>query len=220
MNAPAQGTPEWLAMRAGHCTASRFKDVLAKIKTGEAATRRNYRVQLVTERLTGRPCESYTNAAMEWGTCTEPRAREAYEELTGELVVQAPFIAHPTVPWCGGSPDGFIGDDGVIEIKCPYQSTVHVETWQSGMPTEHVAQCQGILFVTGRRYVDFVSFDPRMPEHLQLYRQRIERDDDYIKALEAEVRVFLRECDQLYEKLMARAPIVQSVSAVCVENQA
>lgn len=207
MNAPLQGSEAWLLQRAGHCTASRFKDVLARIKNGEAAIRRNYRTQLVTERLTGRPCESYTNAAMEWGTNTEPFAREAYEAITGAWVDPAPFMPHPEIKWVGASPDGLIGDDGMIEIKCPYQSTVHVEALQSGMPAEHIAQVQGNLWVNGRRYCDFICFDPRMPEHLRIYVQRIERDPVFIENLAAEVCNFLAECDAAYLKLMERHPV-------------
>lgn len=205
MNAPAQGSELWLAARAGHCTASRFKDVLARIKSGEAASRRSYRMQLVTERLTGTPCESYKNAAMEWGNATEPLARMAYEALTGALVDEAPFMLHPTIKWVGASPDGCVDEDGAIEIKCPYQSTVHVETFDRGMPPEHMAQCQGVLWVTDRKWIDFISYDPRMPEHLKLYRERIERDEKYIENLAAEVSTFLEDVDKLYTTLMQRA---------------
>jgi hypothetical protein len=186
MNAPAQGSVEWLAERAGCATASRFKDVLAKIKTGEA----------------GAPVETYTNTAMQHGTDTEPFARMAYEGRTGAFVDEVGFLKHPELVWCGGSPDGLIGDDGIIEIKCPYTSTVHVDTLQSGMPSEHKAQCQGLLWITGRQWVDFVSFDPRMPEHLRVYVQRIARDEKYIETLAAEVCNFLGEVDALYLKLM------------------
>ena len=205
MNSPAQGSGEWLAQRAGHCTASRFKDVLARIKSGEASDRRNYRIQLVTERLTERPCESYTNAAMQYGNDTEPLARMAYEAVTGALVDEAPFMLHPTIKWVGASPDGLIDDDGMLEIKCPYQSTVHVETLQGGMPRSHTAQIQGNLWVNGRAWCDFVSFDPRMPDHLQVYVQRIKRDDAYIETLAGEVQAFLAEVEALYAKLMERA---------------
>lgn len=204
MNAPAQGSMEWLAARAGHATASRFKDILATIKTGEAATRRSYRMQLVTERLTGLPVESYKNAAMEWGTNTEPLARMAYEALTGSLVEEAPFILHPTIKWVGASPDGLVGEDGMVEIKCPFQSTVHVETLQVGMPPEHVAQIQGNLWVNGRAWCDFICFDPRMPERLTVFTQRITRDDEYIRTLRLAVAKFLDEVDALYSELMAR----------------
>lgn len=201
MNAP-QGSGAWLAERAGHVTASRFKDVLAKIKTGEAATRKAYKIQLVTERLTGLPVESFKNAAMEWGTAQEPVAREAYEASTGVLVDTAGFLKHPAMKWCGGSPDGLIGEDGGIEIKCPHNSTVHVETLMGGMPSDHVAQVQGNLWITGRQWWDFVSFDPRMPERLQIYVQRIERDDKYIAVLQAEVKAFLFEVEALHARLM------------------
>lgn len=205
-----QGSPEWLVERAGCATASRYKDILAKVKSGEAAGRRNYRMALVTERLTGVPLETFTNAAMQHGTDHEPFAREAYEIQTGEDVQQVGFIKHPTLQWVGGSPDGCVGDDGLIECKCPYVSTVHVETLQNGMPAEHMAQVQGLLWITGRQWVDFVSFDPRMPEHLRLHVQRIKRDEEYIGTLEIEVRAFLKEVDHLHAKLMARAPLVQA----------
>jgi putative phage-type endonuclease len=196
-----QGSPEWLAARAGHCTASRFKDVLAKIKTGESASRRNYRIQLVTERLTGRPCDSYSNAAMEWGTATEPFARAAYEGARTVMVDETGFLLHPGVPFVGASPDGLVGADGGVEIKCPFQSTVHVETLEGGMPPEHRAQVQGTLWVTGRAWWDYISFDPRMPAHLQLYVERIARDDAYIATLADEVTRFLAEVDAMVKRL-------------------
>jgi putative phage-type endonuclease len=199
-----QGTQAWLADRVGHVTASRFKDVLAKIKTGEAAGRRNYRVQLVTERLTGNPTESYTNAAMEWGTATEPLARAEYESARSLMVDETGFLHHPEILWVGASPDGLIGADGGCEIKCPHQSTVHVETWDGGMPPEHRAQVQGTLWVTGRKWWDFISFDPRMPAGLRLYVERVERDDAYIAALAAEVAKFLDEVESMRERLLER----------------
>lgn len=200
----AQQTDEWFAKRLGKATASKFKDVMATIKTGEAATRRNYRVQLVVERLTGKKEDSYTNAAMTWGNETEPLARIAYECRTGLIVEQVDFVDHPHL-MAGASPDGLIGEDGGLEIKCPHQSAVHVETIQSGMPSEHMAQVQGAMWITGRKWWDFVSYDPRMPEHLQLYVQRIERDDKYIADLESKVTVFLREVESTIKQLNERA---------------
>jgi putative phage-type endonuclease len=208
-----QGSEAWLSARAGHVTASRFKDVLAKIKTGESASRRNYRLQLVTERLTGRPCDSYTNAAMEWGTATEPHARAAYETSRGLMVDETGFILHPAIAWVGCSPDGLIGADGGCEIKCPHQSTVHVETLECGMPTEHRAQVQGTLWVTGRKWWDFISFDPRLPDHLQLYIARIERDDAYIATLEDEVRKFLAEVEQMRWRIDMRRTLKDQLDA-------
>lgn len=197
-----QGSAEWLRERSGHVTCSRLKDVMAKVKQGEAAGRRNYRIALITERLTGEPLETYTNAAMAWGTQQEPYARMAYEVETGAFVEEAGFIKHPTIPWVGGSPDGLIGEDGLIEIKCPYVSSVHVETILSGeMPSDHYQQVQGLMWVTGRCWVDFCSFDPRMPEHLRLFMTRIDRDDDYIKSMEAEAHRFLSEIEAQIKKL-------------------
>jgi len=200
-----QGSAEWLAARAGHVTASRLKDVLAKIKTGEAATRRTYRIQLVTERLTGLPQESYKNSAMEWGTATEPQARMAYEAATGRMVFEKGFLKHPELEWIGASPDGLVDDLGGIEIKCPYNSAVHVETIMSKMPAEHVAQIQGCMWVTGRQWWDFVSFDPRMPAHLRLYVERVARDPEYIDMLATEVSHFLDEVAATTKTLMDRA---------------
>lgn len=199
-----QGSAQWLAARAGHVTASRLKDVMAKGKSGEAAVRRGYRVQLVTERLTGLPQETYKNAAMEHGTETEPQARMAYEAITGRMVFEKGFIKHPEIDWLGASPDGLVDDVGGVEIKCPYNSAVHVETLSAGMPREHMAQVQGCMWVTGRKWWDFISFDPRMPAHLRLYVQRIESSTDYINDMKTEVEVFLKEVDAMTKQLMER----------------
>lgn len=202
MSAP-QGSQEWLKARAGHCTASRFKDVMAKIKAGEAASRRNYRVQLVTERMIGAPISSgFKSAAMEWGTQTEPLARLAYEARTGEPVIESPFVLHPAVDWTGASPDGLVAADGIVEIKCPEPQT-HMECLLDGVcPSEHIPQIQGQLWVTGRKWADFVSFDPRFPQHLRLLVVRVPRDDNYISALEFQVKLFLREVDELHDRLL------------------
>ena len=201
MSAP-QGSEAWKSERAGHCTASRFRDVLAKIRTGEAASRRNYRVQLVTERLIGAPISGFKSAAMEWGTQTEPLARVAYEAHTGDPVVETGFHLHQGVDWVGASPDGLVGDEGLLEIKCPEPAT-HMETLLDGVcPSEHVAQIQGQMWVTGRKWCDFVSFDPRFPKHLQLFVVRVPRDEAYIANLEREVKGFLREVDQLHDRLL------------------
>lgn len=197
-----QGSPEWFAVRCGRVTASRAKDVLAKIKTGEAASRKNYRAQLVAERLTGVVAESFESDAMRWGTECEPAARAAYEALTGSLVEQVAFVHH--AQWmAGASPDGLVDDDGLIECKCPNTAT-HIETILKGMSPDHIPQIQFQLWITCRAYCDFVSYDPRMPEHLQLTVQRIVRDQDYIEQLAAEVKVFLDEVDQVIAQLNQR----------------
>jgi putative phage-type endonuclease len=198
-----QGTPEWLAARAGHATASRFSDILAKVKVGEAAGRQRYRWQLVTERLTGQPVEGYRNAAMERGQLLEPDARAAYEAQSGNLVAQVGFLSHKE--WVGCSPDGLVDADGGIEIKCPDNPVIHVQTLHGGMPSEHVAQVQGAMWVTGRKWWDFVSYDPRMPEKLQLYIQHVTRDEAYIEKLDAEVAAFLAEVEKQHAWLVKAA---------------
>lgn len=197
-----QGSEEWRAARAGRVTASRFADVMAKIKTGEAASRRDYRWELLTERLTGLPCEGYTNRAMEWGTSHEAEAREAYEAETGELVQRVGLIPHPDHPMIACSPDGLVGREGGQEIKCPYSSVVHVQTIKGGMPAEHRAQVQGAMWITGRKWWDFVSYDPRMPEELRLYVERIPRDEAYIALLASEVIKFEAEVTREYAGLL------------------
>ena len=198
-----QGSPEWHAERLGRATASRFADVMAKIKTGEAAGRRNYRAQLVCERLTGTPSESFTTAAMQFGTEQEPFARAAYEAQFGELVEQVGFIQHSDL-MAGCSPDGLLGDDGGLEIKVPNTAT-HIDTILNGFPVEHTPQIQGAMWITGRKWWDFVSFDPRMPERLQLYAFRVMRDEKLISEIEAEVRRFLNEVDETVARLMEKA---------------
>lgn len=165
--------------------------------------RQKYRWQLVAERLTGQPVEGFRNAAMERGQLLEPEARQAYEAQTGNLVEQAGFLSHKE--WVGCSPDGLIDADGGLEIKCPDNPVIHVQALHGGMPAEHMAQIQGAMWVTGRQWWDFVSFDPRMPEKLQLYTQRIKRDDAYITRLEEEVDRFLAEVEKTRAYIEAAA---------------
>ena len=200
----AQGTEEWAKERAGCATASRFSDVMAKIKVGEAVVRSKYRVQLVTERLTGIPVVTYQNAIMLRGIETEPEARMAYEAERGVIVEEVGFVRHPAIPSCGASPDGLVGDDGMVEIKCP-ESTTHLTWMEAGrLPPKHVAQIQGQMAVCGRQWVDFVSYDPRFPPGLQLFVVRVKRDEAYIKDLETEVRMFLAGVDAMVERLLKR----------------
>lgn len=195
-----QRTAEWFAARVGHVTASRVADVMAKIKTGEAASRANYRAQLVAERLTGQPAESFSNTAMEWGTSTEPFARAAYECHTGELVTEVGFVKHPSIEWAGASPDGMLLD-GLVEIKCPNTAT-HIDTLiAKSAPAKYIPQMQFQMACTNAAWCDFVSFDPRLPEHLQLFVIRVNREDEYIKTMEAEVVKFLAEVQDLINKL-------------------
>ena len=197
-----QRTPEWFAARCGRVTASRVADVMAKTKTGYSASRQNYMGQLVAERLTGVPAKSFSSASMQWGTDTEPLARAAYEIETGVMVDEVGFIPHPIIPWSGASPDGLIGPDGLIEIKCPDTDT-HIEYLLSGaVPSKYKPQMAFQLMCTGRAWCDFASFDPRMPKDLQLYIVRFTPPEDYCKEIETEVRKFLAEVDETVEKLM------------------
>lgn len=196
-----QGSKEWLELRLGKVTASRIADVLAKGKSGEALSREDYRYELVVQRLTGDPGESFTNAAMEWGTATEPQARIAYEAFADVFVEQVPFVLHPTIEWFGCSPDGLVQDDGLLEIKCPNSKT-HVKYLNAGKPpAKYVPQMQCQMAVTGRKWCDFVSFDPRLPGDLQLFVVRLDRDEDYIKSMEAEVVKFLSEVETMFKQL-------------------
>jgi len=198
-----QGTPEWHQLRLGKVTASRVSDVMAKIKTGESASRKNYRAELVVQRLTGLPSESFTNAAMEWGTATEPMARIAYEIAKDVLVEQVGFIEHPTIAMFGCSPDG-LAHDGMIEIKCPNSAT-HIEyLTDNKAPAKYINQMQCQMAVTGRKWCDFVSFDPRLPEDLQLFVVRVPRDDKYIGTMEVEVVEFLTEVEGMVNQLKER----------------
>lgn len=193
MNEVIQGTPEWHALRLGKVTASKVADVIAKTKTGYAATRANYAAQLITERLTGIPTEGFTNAAMQWGTDTEPQARAAYEFNRAETVVEVAFVPHPTIGDSGASPDGLVGEEGLVEIKCPNTAT-HIGTLRgASVPGNYVTQMQWQMACTGRKWCDFVSYDPRMPESMRFFCRRVERDDAVIAELEREVVSFLNE---------------------------
>ena len=199
-----QGSPEWFAQRLGKVTASRVADVIAKTKTGYSASRENYMAQLICERMTGQKQESYTNAAMEWGTETEPLARAAYEAFKDVLVDEVGIIDHPFIPTSAASPDGLISDDGMVEIKCPNTAT-HFDTLLNGkMPSKYMPQVQWQMACANRLWVDFVSFDPRVPEELQLFVVRVDRDQEYIDQMEVEVRQFLSEVNDLFTKLKAR----------------
>lgn len=198
-----QGSVEWMESRLGRVTASRLVDVLAKVKSGEAAARANYRAELVAERLTGKQQESFTNAAMKWGTECEPIARAAYEAEYGLLVTEVAMIQHPRIPMAGASPDGLVSTDGLIEIKCP-ETKSHIETILSNeAPSKYVPQMQWQLACTGRAWCDFASFDPRMPQEMQLFVRRVLRDDDLIRTYEDEVVQFLSEVESTIEKLKA-----------------
>jgi putative phage-type endonuclease len=199
-----QGSDEWHQLRLGKVTASRVVDVMSKIKTGESAGRKNYKMDLVVERLTGLPTSSFTSPAMAWGTETEPLARMAYEAHFGTFVDTVAFIQHPTIEWFGCSPDGLIGDN-LLEIKCPNTAN-HIDYLLAGIPpAKYVPQMQTQMACTGAKWCDFVSFDPRLPSELQLFVVRLDRDEAYIQQIETEVKQFLEEVKQVYTQLKERS---------------
>jgi putative phage-type endonuclease len=188
-----QGSDEWKALRLGKVTASRVADVVAKTKSGYSASRANYAAQLIAERLTGTVAESYTNAAMQHGTETEPEARDAYCFYQGVTVEEVGFVPHPKIDQAGASPDGLVVADGLVEIKCPNTAT-HLETLLGqAVPGKYETQMQFQMACTGRQWCDFVSYDPRMPENMRLFIKRLPRDDKRISELEDEVAGFLLE---------------------------
>ena len=196
-----QGTDDWFAARLGKVTASRIADVVAKTKTGVSASRGNYMAQLIVERMTGKPTESYSNTAMQWGTSTEPLARAAYEMTTDLMVDEVGFVEHESLSMCGASPDGLVGDKGLIEIKCPNTAT-HIETLINGtIDNRYVLQMQWQMACTDREWCDFVSFDPRMPEALQLKIIRVNMNEMLIAELENQVEQFLNEVQEKVEFL-------------------
>lgn len=190
-----QQTPEWLQMRCGMVTASRVKDIVKKPKsgTGDLKKRADYRTEIISECLTGRAAEHYVTPAMEWGIETEPLARAAYEMRLDTEVADGGFHIHDQITRFGASPDGLIGDDGLLEIKCP-TTAVHVEYIIAGVtPEEYQPQMLAEMACTGRQWCDFVSFDPRLPKKLQLFVRRFPRNDERIAAMEEEVLKFLEE---------------------------
>ena len=196
-----QGSPEWHQARLGKVTASRISDVAAKIKTGWGASRAKYMGELIAESLTHEPTPSFSNAAMQHGTDTEPQAAAAYAFYTDAELELVGFVDHPKIDQAGCSPDRLIGKDGLVEIKCPQTST-HIDTLLSGsIPKKYIDQMQWQLACTKRKWCDFVSFDPRMPPETQLFIQRVERDKERIKELEEMVVEFLTEMNEKIDRL-------------------
>ncbi len=200
-----QGSPEWAQERAGKITASRFADVLAVLKNGgPSQARLKYMREIAFEILSGVPKQSTNAAALKWGKEIEGYAREAYELQTGNIITTTGFATHPTLAYVGSSPDGLVDEDGGIEIKCPHDETVHVQTLIEGMPEEHTAQVQGNMFVTGRQWWDFISFDPRQAEPYRIFIQRIPRDEKFIAKLEASIDSFWTEACAMVDGIKQR----------------
>lgn len=192
-----QQTPEWYQAKLGKVSASRCADLMAKTKSGYSKSRKNYMMELIIARLTGTYPESFTSPAMQWGIETEAEARKQYEAETLNIVEECGFISLTDDVGC--SPDGLIGEDGLLEIKCPNSAT-HIETLISGkVDRKYILQIQFQLMVTDRKWCDFVSYDPRWPVELRLYIQRVGRDEEMIEEIEKEVGLFLEE---MYDMLI------------------
>jgi putative phage-type endonuclease len=202
-----QRTDEWFQQRLGKVTASRISDVIAKTKTGVSTSRQNYLIQLVSERLTGKKGDSFVNQAMLDGIERESLARQLYMQTRGVSVTEVGFFDHPIIKNSGASPDGAVNAEedgkyaGLIEIKCPIETT-HTNTLMSkSVPSKYIPQMQWQLACTGAKWVDFISYNPNFPDTMQLFVARVERDNDYIAELEAEVIKFLDEVEQTILKL-------------------
>ncbi len=199
-----QRTDEWFAARLGRVTASRIADVCARTKTGWGASRKNYMAELVAERLTGARAEGFTNAAMQWGTDMEPEARIAYEFYRDATVSEVGFVPHPSIAETGASPDGLVDAAGLLEIKCPNTAT-HIDTLRGGsLPEKYFLQIQWQLACTGRDWCDFVSYDPRLPESMRLFVDRVKRDDAAISTIEKDVSEFLTELREIVRDLRSK----------------
>lgn len=200
-----QRSDDWFTARLGKVTASKVKDVMAKGRSGApSATRQNYMMQLLCERLTGRREEGFTSAAMQRGTDLEPVARSAYEVGAGVMTIETGLILHPSIEGFGASPDGLVGERGMLEIKCP-NTAQHIATLQSGAhDPQYEWQMLAQMACAGKDWVDFVSFDDRLPEPLQYACFRFHRDEARIRDMEAEVSRFLAELAELEADMRQR----------------
>jgi hypothetical protein len=199
-----QGSPEWLAARAGSLGASSIADALAKTKTGWGASRANLKARIATERLTGKPVETFSNSAMQRGNDLEPQARDFYSFHTGYDVAEVGIVLHPSIKHSHCSPDGLCGDDGMVEIKC-CGAARHIELLDEGaVEDRYIKQCFWQMACTGRRWVDLAYFHPDFPHEMQLVIHRIERDEAVIAALESDVLAFLNEVADTVASLTTR----------------
>ncbi len=204
-----QGTVEWLMERIGNVTASRVADVISKLKNGSPSqARETYKMEVLTEVLTGRATEHYVSAAMDFGTENEPLARTCYEMSKGIEVELVGYVKHPSIPRSGASPDGLMGDDGLVEFKVP-NTTTHLRYFLDGVvPEEYKPQMFWQMACTGRKYCDFCSYDPRLPQEYGLFIVRLERDENVIASMELEVIQFIKEVNEMAQQLLKhKAPV-------------
>lgn len=196
-----QRSTEWYSARAGKATASSIYKIMARTKSGWGADRANYHAQLVAERLTGVTAESFSNSAMIWGVDTEPQARAMYSLEAPGPVIEVGFLDHPQIVFSGASPDGLVGETGMVEIKCPNTAT-HIATL-TGAPIDrkYLYQMQWQMACADRAWCDFASFDPRLPIEMQLHVRRVDRDAELLAELESEVATFLAEVAATVDQL-------------------
>ena len=209
-----QGSDEWFAARRGKVTASRVADLMARTKTGFSTSRENYKAELVLEIMTGQTIPNFTSDAMRWGTEKEPEARAKYAETTFEPITEIGFVDHPDILGAGCSPDGLVGDDGLIEIKCPNTSTFIEILLNDKVPQKWQTQIQMQLDCTGRQWCDFVCYDPRMPEGAQIYIKRVERDDMFIATMREMIQTFIKEVNETVDKIKNKIQEKQNVASV------
>jgi putative phage-type endonuclease len=212
-----QGTGAWFSARTGKLSASRMRAAMSYLKQSDKdkeagkpkedkAERKNLKIEILCERMTGDIVDKFVNQAMQWGIEKEPEAKAAYETATGRIIQDVGFIDHPRIQFCGASPDGFV-DDGLIEIKCPTTATHVAWILDGGIPDEHKAQMTLQAAVTGRSWVDFVSYDPRMPKPQQLLIRRFYPTAGEIAEIETEAEKFLAEVDALFDVITRREMI-------------
>lgn len=212
-----QRSDEWRLVRAGKVTASRITDVLAEIKKGEAASRRNYRAEIVSEILTGKPVEEFISKEMQWGIDNEVFARAAYELAQDVSVESVGFTVHPFISRFGASPDGLVNDVGMVEFKCPNTST-HLDYILAGeVPADYQPQMLAQMACAGREWCDFVSFDPRLPSRFQLFIKRFYRHEGRIREMELKVERFLAEVDEVLAKLESASSDLTGILRKSVE---
>lgn len=215
----AQYSPEWFADRLGKVTASHIVDVTARTKSGWSASRANYMAQLICEQLTGTVADSYINASMQWGIDTEPKGLLAYEFYTDAKLEDLGVVDHPTIAMSSACPDKGVIADGLVEIKCPNSAT-HIDTLLSGtIPDKYQKQMLWQMACTGRKWCDFVSYDPRMPEDMALFVKRLHRDDREIRLLEHAVKEFIQELDQKIEALRRRTGDIKPALRASVRHE-
>jgi len=197
-----QGTPEWHQLRCGKVTASRVADIVRKVKSGGvSASRQRYLGELVAERLTGAPTVGFKSADMEWGNANEDNARQFYAFMNDVTLETIAFVPHPTIEMAGASPDRLVGADGLVEIKAPAVHT-HIDTLLTdAIEPDYLKQMCWQMACTGRQWVDYVSYEPRLPENLRMFTKRVHRDETAIKAMEAEVEKFLAEVEDTIHQL-------------------